>query len=454
MLVSFSVSNFLSFRKEETFSLVASNRYQDKHVNHLLPIPSSSEKVLRSGAIYGANGAGKSNLLLALAFLRKVAIIPRPRRNGTRREPFRLPLKPEEPTAFDIQFISSGKLYHYGVTLDDEKILTEWLADVENDKEQTIFERKTDTKSSVVTVELGNDLAKQASEKLQSLVKIGAQPNQSFLATVLMTLQPQETDRPFLDALGWFADLQLIAPDSAIKSLAKALSEKAFNDFAGKMLKAVSTGVERLDVEKSVITDSDMKRMLAPEQYALAREQLEKNGAYQIQRGGGAELWVEKHGEPEFYQLKIKTVHQTDSGTDVSFELTDESDGTLRLLNLLPALDQLATKPRVFFIDEIDRSMHPLLSWEFIHYFLEHCFGGQLIVTTHECNLLDLDLLRRDEIWFAEKDESQATRLYSLNDFKVRKDLDVRKHYLQGRFGAIPFFGNIDAIIAQGDEKE
>ena len=110
----------------------------------------------------------------------------------------------------------------------------------------------------------------------------------------------------------------------------------------------------------------------------------------------------------------------------------------------------------VFFIDEIDRSLHPILVWNFLDFFLKSCEGEQrqIIVTTHESNLLDLDLLRRDEIWFAEKNQEGATHLYSLADFKVRKDLEIRKHYLHGRFGAVPFLGNLDRLLEQQDKSE
>ena len=133
-------------------------------------------------------------------------------------------------------------------------------------------------------------------------------------------------------------------------------------------------------------------------------------------------------------------------------ELTEESDGTRRLLNLIPALHN----PCVYFIDEIDRSLHPILVKEFLGFFLKSCGGvsRQIIVTTHESNLLDQDLLRRDEIWFAEKDQTAATRLYSLLDFKVRNDRDIRKGYLQGRFGAVPYLGSLEHLLAKTDRPE
>ena len=168
----------------------------------------------------------------------------------------------------------------------------------------------------------------------------------------------------------------------------------------------------------------------------------------------GKELLVERKDETHYYTIAIQAAHEDQAGNTIPFELTDESDGTQRLLNLIPALRHLEATSAVYVIDEIDRSLHPILVWKFLEYFLKSCTSckSQMIVTTHESNLLDLDLLRRDEIWFSEKDRSCSTRLYSLMDFKVRDDLAIRKHYLQGRFGAIPFLGNLDCLVGNGNE--
>ena len=143
-------------------------------------------------------------------------------------------------------------------------------------------------------------------------------------------------------------------------------------------------------------------------------------------------------------RITIHAAHEHQPGKVVPMELADESDGTRRLLELIPALHDLHTRGGVYFIDEIDRSLHPMLVRNFLEHFLRSCDRSQrqLIMTTHESNLLDQELLRRDEIWFAEKDPAGATHLYSLMDFKVRNDLEIRKHYLQGRFGAVPFLGD------------
>jgi hypothetical protein len=126
MIVSFSVSNFRSFSsEEETLSLVASNRLSGSHDDHAVPIPDSKEKVLRTAVLYGANGAGKSNLFKALRYLKSVALEPRKKGGGTRRQPFRFAGPKDEPSTFDLQFIAGDKLYRFGFEVDDERVTKE-----------------------------------------------------------------------------------------------------------------------------------------------------------------------------------------------------------------------------------------------------------------------------------------------------------------------------------------
>ena len=179
----------------------------------------------------------------------------------------------------------------------------------------------------------------------------------------------------------------------------------------------------------------------------------DKDGIAVIRLEQGNEFLIERSEENHFYRISIQAAHEPQPGKVIPLDLSEESDGTRRLLNLLPALHYLQTGNAVFFIDEIDRSMHPILARQFLEFFLKSCQGGrhQIIITTHESNLLDLDLLRRDEIWFAEKDQAGSSHLYSLADFTVRTDQDIRKRYLQGRYGAIPFLGDLNALLENED---
>ena len=131
----------------------------------------------------------------------------------------------------------------------------------------------------------------------------------------------------------------------------------------------------------------------------------------------------------------------------VLFDLDEESDGTVRLLDFVPAFRSVISKQKVFVIDEIERSIHPLLIKELVQKFsLDPNSKGQLIFSTHESNLLDQKIFRQDEIWFAEKNKDGSTDLYSLNDFKEHKTIDIQKGYLNGRYGSIPFLGNLQDL--------
>ncbi|MEN3753437.1 AAA family ATPase [Mangrovibacter sp. SLW1] len=154
------------------------------------------------------------------------------------------------------------------------------------------------------------------------------------------------------------------------------------------------------------------------------------NKRYKIQTGDNGDLKIHQ----------LMTAHKDKSGKDIYFELNQESDGTQRLFDIIPGLIDLILKDKVYVIDEIDRSLHPKITKTFIELFSNNATktNSQLIVTTHETGLLDFDLIRRDEVWFTEKNNSGVSKLYSLEEFQPRFDNDIRKGYLVGRFGGVP----------------
>ena len=152
-------------------------------------------------------------------------------------------------------------------------------------------------------------------------------------------------------------------------------------------------------------------------------------------------IFVDEESDPAPKRLMI--MHRVEGQPDhARLEIIEESDGTQRLFEIVPALLELTNDAheRVFVIDELDRRLHALLSYKILELFLARCarHNGQLIVTTHEAGIMDLELLRRDEIWFIEKSAKGVSNLYSLEEFHPRYDKDIRRSYLQGRFGAIP----------------
>jgi uncharacterized protein len=444
MLVSLSIANFRSFAEEETFSLVASKRLSGTHDNHLIPIPDSDESVLRCAVLYGANGAGKSNVLKALRYAEMFVLRARgTKSSGTGREPFRFAEENKDPSTFDLQFVAANTLYHFGFSVDDEHVTEEWLAYTAGGREKTLYERTTDANGKV---EIDAPGLKNAGQKLEAMVTVGGPPNQSFLATVRATLDRNELGEHIKNVIAWFEGIALIGPEQPLAPIGAMLSDDPeFLDFAGKFLKSSSTGVDHLRVDKVAMSEDELRSLLPRELYSRIVSDAPEGGV-RLQLREGNELLIEPKGES--YRLTVQAAHQCNNGRVVPLEIAEESDGTQRLLNLLPALYLAQNSSGVYFIDEIDRSMHPVLVRKLFEFFLKSCTGEkrQIIVTTHESTLLDLDLLRRDEIWFAEKTQSAATHLYSLTDFKVRKDLQIRKGYLEGRFGGIPFLGDIDVL--------
>lgn len=323
------------------------------------------------------------------------------------------------------------------------------MAQVDGSKERMLYERTTDLNGKVkIDVE-----GRSRGEKLRALATVGGPQNQSFLATIRATLNVADLDDDLNEIVNWFNHgLKLVGPDASFRGLGDLLArDPEFHKFAGEFLKSSSTGVDRLNVLKKEVTEEELRSILPDDVWGRVLKSIneDEDGVAVVKIGEGNELLIEREGENRFFRFTIQSIHEHERGKNIPLELAEESDGTKRLLNLIPALHHLRIGSAAYFIDEIDRSLHPILVRQFLEFFLKSCEGGQrqIIVTTHESNLLDLELLRRDEIWFAEKDQSGATHLYSLSDFKVRKDLEIRKHYLQGRFGAVPFLGNLQQLL-------
>ena len=457
MLLSFSVENFRSFQAEETLSLLAAKRLGTEPP-HCCEIPNTGEHALRVVSLYGANGAGKSNLVRALGLLEQMVLRGTPPGELTPHSPFLLDNEsPNKPSSFELQFIEEGEVFRYGVCCDADRVHEEWLAVYEGKKERNLFTRVSRI-DGAVTVRLGPG-AKDAShpKKISALAEVGARPNQLFLTEVVNLDDPEAQGPRFQRAIKWFAStLTIIEPDAPFLSLAQTIaSDETFAEFAGRFLREASTGIAGIDVETSEIPWSEFSAV--PLGSVKRRiENLSQGDTLHFHDHDGEEMFLEGAAKDVVKLRKIVALHDGalhDGGEEPQrrLPLREESDGSQRLLDLLPVLFRVTRQGGVFVIDELERSMHPMLARKFIEFFLKAVPGAksQLIFTTHESALLDLDLVRRDGIWFAEKDQKGATHLYSLADFKVRTDLRIEKGYLAGRFGAIPFLGGIDHLIEE-----
>lgn len=444
MLLSFSITNFRSFREEQTISMVASNKQTD-HPEHLIPIPDDDGHwALPVAAIYGANGAGKSNLVKGLVYLQRLVNFGTEPKKPIARSPFILDeSSPMQPTELSLQFVEGGFVYAYGFRINDRIVEAEWLSLLRNGKEISVYERITSS-DGTVEIETGPVLNEDSwgdHSRVKALTQVGVLPNQLFLHAVGQNLQEQDQGRILAGALHWLAvRLQIVSASANFRMLAGVMARNTkFTEFAGDFLRKVSTGVDRLRVDSVPLDEEFIGRLDSSLREKL--EEMTEGQTTSIPRPDGSEVTVEKSGGSKVLLRTLKAEHLTADNRHVALPFAEESDGTQRLTHLLPALHSLCQGYGLFVMDEIDRSLHPLLAKGFVRAFLEAGAktGSQLIFTTHETAFLDLDLLRRDEIWFVQKKlPVGATELYSLAEYNVRTDLKIDKAYLQGRFEAVP----------------
>ena len=444
MLIRFSVENFLSFKEESSLNMLATS---DKlHRHHLLP-NKKKKPLLRTAALYGANGSGKSNLIKAMAFAQKLILegVRPKRRIGV--TPFRLERSCwQEPSRFDFFFKYMYVIYTYGFVVDERQVREEWLFAVYNVREVLLFERVT-SENGRTEVEVGPTFAKKQTKKHQfvSFIAEGTRPNSLFLHELY-----EKNVAEIAPLTDWFLRvLTIIGPESRYRDLIfDAHGDATFLNFVGDFLKAADTGVDTIVTEEITV---DTEQFLAefPEDFRTKLLDIGTNERVLFSTPDDRRFAMMRQENGDLTLLKLKARHTlADDEGHIDFEMEQESDGTRRLMDLLPALLHSKSSEKVYLIDELDRSMHPLLSKMFLHAFLDDadCGRSQLIITTHESQLLNKELLRRDEIWFTEKDKDGGSHLYSLAEFKVRNDLKLGKGYLDGRFGAIPFCGDVTRI--------
>jgi len=441
MLVSFSVANFRSFGEEVTLNMVASNKLTE-HPEHLVKIDGTDKSLVRSALLYGANAAGKSNLVSAMKFAQRMIEWRENSLPGA--EPFRFSSElASKPSFFEFRFLLNDRIFIYGFDISASCIEAEWLAYVKGDEEPVIFERDRDGNTEVFEETQSDFNDAQLFQTLTPLKQLPIKPNQLFLNRIGSL--PDATQGKSLNSiLRWLTDeLEIIDhPHYACDLLERLDKESEFRDFTVKFLDRIDTGIKSLRFEQ---LDFEVPDSLKDHFSSLSDAE---NLGYRMFGCEGDTYVCQSPGQPNKHVARRLVAEHPTGEMKWSLPFCEESDGTQQLLHFLPILATRQNANKVIVIDELDRSLHPLLCWEFIKFFGDSCPGTrkQLIVTTHESHLLNQNLLRRDEYWFVEKDETQQSRLVSLSDFKVRNDLKIQKGYLNGRFGAIPVFGGLSEL--------
>lgn len=419
MLIEFNVQNFRSIKEEVTLSLVASpDRSLD---NNLIDTDVlKKDNLLRSAVIYGANASGKSNLILAFHTLRHLVMNSHMFQKGNKIDyfPFKLDMKYlYKPSKFEVVFIRNDIKYIYGVSFTNEKIIGEYLYYYPKGRKALIFDRK-DTNNYRFAID----------KKEQKFISKKTLDNVLYLSN-----STQLNYKKTSEAFDWFKDtLGVIRAtdhprltDFTIQSANKDIKIK---EFVLKALAEADLGINGFS--------TSFEKILIDEIPIAFQKQVKA---------------MMSNNEGDLEKRIIKTVHKAldENGNEICTEFDfdeEESEGTKRLFALIgPWIDTL-NNGRVMIVDELDTKLHHLLNVFLIKLFhdpTQNKNNAQLIFTTHNTNLLDLDLFRRDQIWFTEKNPSYgSTDLYSLVEYSPRKDRDIRKGYLAGRYGAIPFIGD------------
>ncbi len=444
MLIRFVVSNFLSFNEEKEFNMLAGSSRRHKH--HVYK--AGKLNILKGAAIYGANGAGKSNLVKAIDYLKTIV------ENGgleksINSQKFRLDkTKLNVPSEFEIEFYYKRKIYAYGVSINGNVIKKEWLYISGIDKEdKLVFERKTN-KSGQSKIKFGKSYIKtKKSELLVELMEDNLLQSDELLVGKSENLKIKDID----NVRQWIREhLIIIYPASKSYGVLSGISQSSkIAESVNELIDSFDTGVKKLSVE--TIGFDDFFQNMDDDLKNKTLESIGENQSLFIDIGHS---FVRILKEKNRYVVKqIRTIHKNLNNHNVNFNISEESDGTRRLIEFIPMFMGVLELGNTYIIDEIDRSLHIVLLDDFVKKIMdEPNTNGQLLFTTHESNLLNLNIFRQDEIWFAEKDKGGATNLYSLSEFKPRYDLDIRKGYLKGRFGAVPFTANLKQLNWQATD--
>lgn len=409
MLLQFSVGNFRSFGQTQVLSFVASKqKSRDRSLDDRVRRPvKGGLHALTSAAVFGPNASGKSNLFKALHFFRVFVLDSA--RDGQAEDPiqvvpFRLsPELADKPSNFEIVFEIDETRYRYGFEADQRRIRSEWLYRTEQ-RESLLFERDDDAFAGV---------------KLMDLDELGprTRSNALFLSVAAQFNHPLATELvKWVRQMGFVEGLR----DSNLGYTAALLADETEHaDAVRDLLAGLDLSVS--DVQVSRRADPDMPSGIKPRLY----EHLFPHRAFQITT---RHTQLDAEGNPV---------------GEVDFELQDESDGTQKVFGLAGPLVDTLRRGGVMVVDEFDARLHPLLGRRILQLFNEpesNPHGAQLLIMTHDTTTLDLDRMRRDQLWFVEKDLQGQSELYSLSEFRkpVRNDAAVQKAYLQGRYGATP----------------
>ncbi len=429
MLIEFTVGNYRSFKDPVTFSLVATDLVaKDKSLDESNVFQGPGElKLLKSAAVYGANGSGKSNLVEALRFMLDFMVDSSRATQSTDEigvEPFRLStLTEQQPSSFELVCSVNGVLYRYGFKATRERVVSEWLYNTVKRESRLFYREESDISVSTV---FGGRAVRKFTRDNALFLSVAAQFNIPIAELLLLWIRSRVAIISGLD-------------DDLYKAYTiDALLHNRYRQEVLDLIRSLDLNIEGIDVE-----EIDLKSEMFPEEWP---EDL-KEATIRFNQG--------KAGVFRFLHKKFSEAEAV-VDTLEAFDPEEESEGTRKLFALSGLLIHALKTSTLLVIDEFDARLHPLISRKIIELFNSQSTnpgGAQLVCATHDTNLLSNKLFRRDQIWFTEKTRLGATDLYSLAEYKVgseskvRNDASFASDYIKGRYGAIPFVSNQSFVL-------
>ncbi len=426
MLIGFKVRNFKSFKDLQYFSMTASKvRNNENHV-----IEKNNHKILKFSGMFGANGSGKSNLILAMSIVKN--IIKKGISSLFNNLYFRgIGSNKKDDSYFEYELALNNKLYSYGFEINilKKEIVSEWLIDMTKNKEKKIFERNLKEKTYY------SDIIDNKHSNFSNCLEEMKLNNQNlFLSEMVRRLiMSNNNDEFFNDIYNVFKFL--MHDTIIIRPSTHKLFDIDYIKQKEKILKALDIDIVDYITELSDIKNIKLKlpdnsfNNLINDIDTLSLRYKNLSCTLRIEN----DIYtIKKQSDNTYDVCSLKFIHNNNN----SFGAYEESDGTIRILELI---DILLTNDKLFLIDELDSSLHPLLVSGLLKIFLNSKTTNQLIITTNEIKILDFNLVRRDEIWFAEKNKNGESKIFSLEEYKdiAKFDKKIDKAYLEGRFGAI-----------------
>ena len=417
MLVEFSVANFRSIKDEARLSLVAGPGKE--RADSILTVESRAEssarplRLLPSAAIYGANAAGKTNVIRGLRTMHDIVL------GSATSGPAELPVSPfrfdpackDQPTTFEVMCIADGVRYQYGFRATRSEITDEWLYAWPSGRLQVWFERRNGDATEAPSWKLGGKLTGD-----RQVWKRATRPQALFLSTAVSLNSTQ-----LLPVFDWFRKRLHVAGVGGWNPIFSVnYAKNSESDVVGFLAEADLAVADLGVVEKKILPDQLPEEMPDELKTFLA--------------GGKA--------------VDIFLKHQPREGQQAELEMDEESHGTQKMFALAgPWLDSLA-EGNVIVFDELHDNLHPTLVRFLVSRFHDptvNQHGAQLVFTTHDTSMLDRDLFRPDQIWLCERNDRLETSLFSLSDFRPRRGIEnLERAYLDGRFGALPYIRSSD----------